>query len=51
VRDTATLERELRSLETIRDHTPKYLLSLDPEEPVHNGIIQRNAIKWLLETI
>ncbi|MDR2563384.1 MAG: ATP-binding protein [Prevotellaceae bacterium] len=49
VRDAATLQRELRPLETIRDHNPKYLLTLDPEEPVHKGIIQRNAIKWLLE--
>lgn len=49
VRDEATLERELRSLQTIRDHNPKYLITLDSEEPVHNGIIQRNAIKWLLE--
>lgn len=49
VRDAATLERELRSLQTIRDHNPKYLITLDPEEPVYNGIIQRNAVKWLLE--
>lgn len=49
VRDAATLERELRSLQTIRDHNPKYLITLDPEEPVYNGIMQRNAIKWLFE--
>jgi len=49
VRDKATLERELRPLATIRDHNPKTLLTLDPEEPVYNGIIQRNATKWLLE--
>jgi predicted AAA+ superfamily ATPase len=49
VRDAATLERELRPLKTIRDHNPKYLLTLDPEEPAYNGIIQRNAVKWLLE--
>jgi predicted AAA+ superfamily ATPase len=49
VRDAATLERELRPLQTVRDHNPKYLITLDPEEPVYNGIIQRNAIKWLLE--
>jgi predicted AAA+ superfamily ATPase len=49
VRNKATLERELRPLATIRDHNPKYLLTLDPEEPTHNGIIQRNAVKWLLE--
>jgi predicted AAA+ superfamily ATPase len=49
VRDKATLERELRPLATIRDHNPKYLLTLDPEEPTYNGIIQQNATKWLLE--
>jgi predicted AAA+ superfamily ATPase len=49
VRDAGTLERELRPLQTIRDHHPKYLITLDPEEPVYNGIVQRNAIKWLLE--
>jgi predicted AAA+ superfamily ATPase len=49
VRDKATLERELRPLATIRDHNPKYLLTLDPEEPVHNGIVQKNVVKWLLE--
>jgi predicted AAA+ superfamily ATPase len=48
VRDAGTLERELRPLQTIRDHNPKYLLTLDPEEPVYNGIVQRNAVKWLL---
>jgi predicted AAA+ superfamily ATPase len=48
VRDETTRQRELRPLETIRDHNPKYLLSLDPEEPVHNGIIQRNVVKWLI---
>ncbi|MDR0874007.1 MAG: ATP-binding protein [Prevotellaceae bacterium] len=49
VRDKTTLERELRPLQTIRDHNSKYLLTLDPEEPVYNGIIQRNVAKWLLE--
>jgi predicted AAA+ superfamily ATPase len=49
VRDASTLERELRPLRSIRDHNPKYLITLDPEEPVHNGIRQVNAINWLLE--
>jgi predicted AAA+ superfamily ATPase len=47
VRDAATLERELRPLLSIHDHNPKYLITLDTEEPIYNGIIQRNAIKWL----
>jgi predicted AAA+ superfamily ATPase len=45
----STLERELRPLRFIREHNPKYLITLDPEEPVHNGIRQVNAINWLLE--
>jgi len=49
VRDAGTLTRELRPLQTIRDHHPKYLITLDPEEPVYDGIIQCNAIKWLLQ--
>jgi predicted AAA+ superfamily ATPase len=47
VREKSTLERELRPLQTIRDHNPKYLLTLDPEEPVYDGIRQLNVIKWL----
>ena len=51
VRDAGTLARELRPLQTISDHHPKYLITLDPEEPTYNGIIQCNAIKWLLQSI
>jgi predicted AAA+ superfamily ATPase len=49
VRDENTLERELRPLLSIRDHNPKFLLSLDPEEPVYKGIRQINVINWLLD--
>jgi predicted AAA+ superfamily ATPase len=48
VHDKSTLERELRPLFSIRDHNPKYLITLDSEEPVHNGIRQVNVINWLL---
>jgi len=48
VRDPATLKRELEAF-PISDHYPKTLLTLDPEEGTHNGIRQRNALKWLLE--
>jgi predicted AAA+ superfamily ATPase len=51
VRDTVTLERELRPLQSIHDHNPKYLITLDSEEPIYNGIVQRNAVKWLLENV
>jgi len=49
VRNTTTLEREIRSLDQISDHNPKYLLTLD-EDPIvsHNGIMQINALDWLL---
>ncbi|MBO4285640.1 MAG: ATP-binding protein [Alphaproteobacteria bacterium] len=43
------LERELRPLQLINDHNPKYLLTMDPI-PVtsHNGIKQINVLDWLL---
>jgi predicted AAA+ superfamily ATPase len=43
------LERELAPLEAIRDHNPKYLLTLDfTPDASHNGIKQLNALDWLL---
>ncbi|GHV11435.1 ATPase [Fibrobacterales bacterium] len=48
VREQSTLERELKPLNSINDHCPKYLITLDPEEPTHNGIRQVNAVRWLL---
>ena len=49
--DGKTLERELAPLEAIKDHNPKYLLTMD-FEPLksHNGIKQINALEWLLKT-
>lgn len=45
-----TLERELSSLDAVKDHNPKYLLTMD-YTPVssHNGIKQLNVIEWLLK--
>ncbi|MDR0646536.1 MAG: ATP-binding protein [Elusimicrobiota bacterium] len=48
VRDLTTLERELSAFKAIKDANPKILLTMDAEEPVHNGIRQINAINWLL---
>ena len=49
VRDENTLKRELTPLDSISDHNPKYLLTLDDDPPVsHNGIKQLNALDWLL---
>ena len=48
--DGKTLERELTPLEAIKDHNPKYLLTMDHTPPVsHNGIRQINALDWLLK--
>ncbi len=43
------LERELAPLNAIRDHNPKYLLTMDfTPNASHNGIRQINALDWLL---
>ena len=45
-----TLERELKPLDSIKDHNPKYLLTLDVEPPTsHKGIKQVYALDWLQE--
>ena len=45
-----TLERELKSLEGIQDHNPKYLLTMDfTPYTSHNGIKQINVLDWLLD--
>ena len=50
VHDEDTLKRELAPLESVSDHFPKFLLTLDDDPPVsHNGIKQLNALDWLLE--
>lgn len=48
--DGKTLKRELAPLEAIRDHNPKYLLTMD-HTPLtsHNGIKQINVLDWLLK--
>ncbi|MCL2803758.1 MAG: DUF4143 domain-containing protein [Micrococcales bacterium] len=50
VRDPATLARELASLQAAPGHYPRLLLTLDPGRFDHEGITQRNAAEWLLET-
>lgn len=50
VRSDVTLLRELRPLENIRDHNPKFLLTLDNDPEVsYNGIRQLNVLDWLSE--
>ncbi len=50
VLDENTLKRELSSLESISDHFPKHLLTLDevPKGANFNGIRHLNLIDWLL---
>jgi len=50
--DETVLQREIRSLEAIKDSHPKFLLTLDTINPIanYNGIIKMNAIDWLRET-
>jgi len=52
VREQSTLERELRPLNSISDHYPKFLLTLDDDIPAsYNGIRRINALDWLLEEV
>lgn len=49
VRDEKTLKRELASLQSINDHYPKILLTLDDDpEMEYAGIRKTNAVDWLL---
>jgi predicted AAA+ superfamily ATPase len=49
-REKSTLERELRPLNNIKDHYPKYLITMDDDPPAtYNGIQRINALDWLLE--
>jgi len=48
VREQKTLDRELAPFPKINNHFPKYLLTLDPEEPTYDGVRQINVINWLL---
>ena len=47
--DGKTLARELEPLESIKDHNPKHLITMDfVPLTSHNGIKQINALEWLL---
>ena len=50
VLDEITLKRELTPLESVKDHNPKYLLTMDYTPLTsHNGIKQVNLLQWLLK--
>ncbi|GHV94526.1 ATPase [Spirochaetia bacterium] len=49
VRTADILARELSPFKMVKDHNPKYLLTLDDDpETSHNGIRQLYALDWLL---
>lgn len=49
-RDEITLERELSALQSINDHYPKYILTMDIDpEADYDGIRKMNVIDWLLD--
>jgi len=50
VRDWRTLERELRSFNSIQDHYEKIILTLDEDpEADYDGIRRINVLDWLIE--
>ena len=50
VRNEETLKRELSLLDSIKDHNPKYLLTMDyTPYTSYNGIKQINVLDWLLD--
>lgn len=50
VRDEQTLKRELGALESIEDHNPKYILTMDNDPPIsYNGIRKKYVLEWLLD--
>ncbi|MCL1893855.1 MAG: ATP-binding protein [Holophagaceae bacterium] len=47
--DNILLKHELAPLKSIKDHHPKFLLTLDPTpQKTHNGIRQMNVLEWLV---
>jgi len=49
--DEKTIQRELASLNAIRDNYPKTILSTDLFEGNENGILLKNVVKWMNEDI
>lgn len=48
--EESTLERKLKSLNNIKDHNPKYLLTMYfTPYTSHYGIKQINVLEWLLD--
>lgn len=49
VNDEKTFKREISSLINIRDAYPKYLLTLDYDNAIIDGVKKKNVIDWLLD--
>lgn len=50
VRDEKTLDRELSALESVNDHYPKFILTMDIDpEADYNGIRKMNVLDWLMD--
>jgi len=49
IRSDDTFKREILSLESIKDHNRKFLLTRDPETASHKGIKILNVLKWLID--
>jgi len=47
VREQSTLDRELKPLENISDHFRKYIITLDYDTNIYNGIKQISAMDFL----
>jgi len=50
VLDPVTFEREFAPLRVIKDHYPKFVLSMDDLPSGQDGIRQINIVDWLLES-
>ena len=48
LRSEETRLRETKPLKNIKDHFPKYILTMDEGEYTDEGIRQINALDWLL---
>ncbi len=49
-REESTLQRELKALQSISDHYPKYILTMDIDPEVdYDGIRKMNVLDWLLQ--
>ncbi|MDR1418490.1 MAG: ATP-binding protein [Endomicrobium sp.] len=46
--DPKTFDREIIPLDNIKDHNPKFLLTMDYADLSHNGIRQINLLNWLM---